>query len=121
MHRRIRGFIDMCLGSVRGCEHEVVSGLDEGHRRNDGLVEIVAGGAGATTLNLDARSVGTKYENGAFAHWTPPYSDVQSLLSEYPSCHYPSIPSLLNTTGAVLRSSGEPTARRSHAIGQCPP
>src|SRR5262249_28302366 len=83
MHRRIRSFIDMCLGSVRGCEHEVVSGLDQGHRRNDGLVEIVAGGAGATTLNLDARSVGTKYENGAFAHWTPPYSDVQSLLSDW--------------------------------------
>src|SRR5262249_11248558 len=41
MHCRIRDFIYVWLGSVGSCEHEVVSRLDKGHRRNDGLVEII--------------------------------------------------------------------------------
>src|SRR5262245_52651564 len=68
MHCRIRGFIYVGLGSVRGCEHDVVSGLDQGHRRNDGFIEIIARGAGAA-LNLDAGGVGTEYKNFAFCHW----------------------------------------------------
>src|SRR5262245_60263848 len=39
MHYRIRDFIDMRLSSFRGCEHDVVTSLAQGHRRNDGFVE----------------------------------------------------------------------------------
>ena len=48
---------------VGSCEHEVVSGFDQGHRRNDGFVEIVAGGTCTAVLNFDAGSVGTEYKD----------------------------------------------------------
>src|SRR5262249_13562182 len=89
MHCRIRGFIYVGLSSVGGCEHEVVSGLDQGHRRNDGFIEIIARGDGATTLNLDAGGVGTEYKNFAFGHcfsflWlqvflSPDYSSTRKI------------------------------------------
>src|SRR5262249_22692184 len=51
----------------------IVSSLDQGHRRNDGFVEIIASGAGAAALNLDAGRIGTEYKYFAFCHIICPF------------------------------------------------
>src|SRR5262249_27180928 len=81
VHCRIRGFINVGLSSVGGCEHKVVSSLDQGHRRNDGFVEIIACGAGAAALNLDTCGVGTEHKDLAFCHCFSPFFDLKSSLS----------------------------------------
>src|SRR5262249_19086090 len=68
MHGRIRDLIDVRLRSVRSCEYDVVSGVHQGHRRNNGFVEIIAGGTGATALHLDPGGVGTDHKDFAFCH-----------------------------------------------------
>src|SRR5262245_2209406 len=68
MHYRIRNFIDMRLSSVRGCEHEVITSLDQGHRRNDGFVEIIASRTGAAALHLNASGIGTEHKDFALGH-----------------------------------------------------
>src|SRR5262245_2743240 len=68
MHYRIRNFIDMRLSSFRGCEHEVVTSLAQGHRRNDGFVEIIASRTRAAALHFNARGIGTEHEDFALGH-----------------------------------------------------
>src|SRR5262249_24634520 len=43
-------------------------------RRHDRLVEILAGGSGATALRLDLRSVGAEHEPRSLRHEFPPLS-----------------------------------------------
>src|SRR5262245_38268357 len=87
----------MGLHAVRGREHKVVSGLDQGHRRYDGFVEIVASRACAAALDLDASRVGSEYQHGAFAHRTSP-SLIRSFRAK---CTFGRIP---------------PSARPSHVV-----
>src|SRR5215470_10896672 len=65
---RIRSFIDMRLRSVRGCEHEVITSFDQGHRRNDGFVEIIASRTRAAALHLNASGIGTEHKDFALGH-----------------------------------------------------
>src|SRR5215470_9826614 len=68
MHDSIRGFVYMGLSSVGGCKHEVIASLDQGHRRDDGFVEIIASGPGAAPLHLDASGIGTEYKDFTRGH-----------------------------------------------------
>src|SRR5262245_4270078 len=70
MYYRIRNFIDMRFCSVRGCEHDVITSLDQRHRRNDGFVEIIASRTRAAALHLNASGIGTEYKDFALGHLT---------------------------------------------------
>src|SRR5262245_54151116 len=70
----------MRLSSVRGCEHQVVTGPDQGHRRNDGFVEIVASRTGAAALHLNASGIGPEHKDCALSRSTRLCHDLPPRL-----------------------------------------
>src|SRR5262249_26390016 len=52
---------------IRGRENQFVSGVDQRHHRNHGLVEVVAGGS-PTLLRLDLGGVGSDHEYFLLCH-----------------------------------------------------
>src|SRR5262249_60559042 len=113
MHCRIRDFIYVWLGSVGSCEHEVVSRLDKGHRRNDGLVEIIARGAGVAALHLDAGSVGTEHEDCAVCHCCASSGFKSSLVRD----QWVEVDVRLDVVGLLLANPGGYRLRRDFYRG----
>src|SRR5262245_10780882 len=68
MHHRVRGFVYVGLSSVGGCKHEVIASLGQGHRRDDGFVEIITSGTGAATLHLYSSGIGAEYKDFTRGH-----------------------------------------------------
>src|SRR5262249_14157261 len=65
---RIRHGVDMWLRAVGRREGDVVTGIDQGHDRDDQLVEILAGGCGSAPLHLDPGCVGADDEHCSLRH-----------------------------------------------------
>src|SRR5205823_334970 len=65
---RVRGLVDMRLGSAGRGEHHLVAGLDQRHRRQDRLVEILAGGTPPAALGFNPGRVGTDDQHFSLAH-----------------------------------------------------
>src|SRR5215470_387684 len=102
MHDRIRSFIDMRLGSVRGYKHEVITSLDQGHRRNNGLVEIISSRTGTAALHLNASGIGTEHKDFALGghlnfSFFPTYRDA-------PPCNQNTITALPTISPVLSRS-----------------
>jgi len=68
MRGGVRGLVDMRLGAVRRSQHDLIAGIDDGHRGHDRLVEVLAGGPGTAALNLDPRGVRTDDNHFSLAH-----------------------------------------------------